>query len=331
MLARKACVGISITDRAIKAAWIKLDKQDKSFRAYEIEPLDEGIIENGRVKDEASLLDALERLVERGNFKKQNVHLALPGSLSTLRFLHFPQVSKYKLNKLIRFEVRHNMFLPYDDPVFDYIILPSQQDDEAEMTISDDNTAEEAEAVPEQPDNHTRILLVTASKADLMQYVDILKKAKLKAKSIELDALALYRFLSSTDAAIADSTCMLLNVSNSQTDVSIFDKGYIQISRSIDINLALTSTTTYNFEFNELASEIERIINFYTYSMSNREHELDIIYMFGDSEHLPDIAKFLNELLNIEVMKANELDFVPPNDLNNMYAVPAGLSLKGVM
>lgn len=328
MFGKKAYVGISITDQAIKVAWIKPGKRRASFRAHGIERLEAGIIENGKVMDEAQFLEALHRLVKRYKFKGKKVHLSLPSSLSTIRFLNFPVVAKRKLSKLIRFEVMHNMFLPYDDPIYDYSVLPTFIDAEITPVASTVSEDEEETMIVER---QNRIMLVTASKASIMQYTHLLKKAKLKVKSIELDALALYRFLYSTNDTISQKTCMILNVSNDQTDVSIFNQGYLKLSRSIDINLALASTTTYHYEFNELASEMERILNFYTYSMNNRQDEVETIYMFGDSEQLSDVAEHLSEVLNIEVLQGSEFGFATPVALNDAYAVPAGLSLKGVV
>lgn len=328
MFGTKAYVGVSITDKAIKAAWIKRGKRKTSFRAQAIEPLEDGIINNGTIMDEALLLDALHRLVKRGKFKGKKVHLALPNSLSTLRFLNFPIVSKRKLDKLVHFEVMHNMFLPYEDPVYDYIVLPTHVDAEITPVAGTVGLKDEEKVVLQR---QQRLMLVTASRTTLSQYTELLKKAKLKVKSIELDALALYRFLRSTNHAGAKQTCMTLNVSNEQTNVSIFNEGYIKLSRSIEVNLAVTSNSTYNYEFNELASEIERILSFYTYSLNNRNDAVETIYMFGESEHLSDIASYLSELLNVEVLQGSEIGFASPVVLNDLYAVPAGLSLKGVM
>lgn len=323
MFGRKSYIGISISENKIKATKVKAGRRRHAIRAHGIEELAEGIIENGKIMDEDALLNALQRLRRRGKFKRKQVNLALPEGLAMVRYIHLPSVSRSKLKKMIDFEVKHNMFLPYDDPFYDYIILPAA----VKTTPAPQGNEERTHHVQKQ----SRIMLVTASRSAVMQYVSLLRKAKFKVKSIELDSIALYRFLLKMNRSLAKRTFMILNIADDKTDVSIFNQGYVNITRSIEFNLTLAPATTYQAEFNQLASELERIISFYTYSMNNRNDEIDAIYVFGDTEHLDEVSSYIHTFLQKKVVLASDIGFASPVILNNMYAVPIGLSLKGAM
>lgn len=321
MFRRKPNAGLSVTDECLKLSIVRKRGQKIVLATHRTETLPEGVIKDGKILDESKLLQSIKKLVH--DLKHKHIHLTLPNALTMIRFMNFPNVPIKSLRKLIRFEVEHQMFFPFSDPEFNYIIQPINHS----MSYEQDER---------------QVMLIAASKSVLNQYVSLFERAKLRVASIELDAMSLFRLLAHVEGEISDTTLMTINVMNEQTDISVYKDSYIKITRSVPLDFSIQTSTSYNHEYSQLVGEIERIISFYTYSMNHREEKIKKIYVFGDVANLDDIIEFIRQHIQIEVVSMNHKPIVikharkKHHDVEDAhigvawsYAVSMGLSLKG--
>jgi hypothetical protein len=305
-----------------------------------------------------------------------------------VRFLKLPDIPLNDLKKLIDFEVKNNIHLPFDRPFYDFLKMNGTQEKGGRFlkakpvktlpgeSPSDNDLEEESsflEAAPaqqgggldglnlfdsgeqeSQPSHQEKLqcdVMLVASPLDLIEeYVSVAQAAGLTALSIEFKALSLYRIIEKTGLIPYDGTFVVVDINDYAVDLSIFHTGQLKITRNIPMNFQLTQSTEQQDQIGlllqfsdlksqlldavtELSSELERLMNFFRYSLNNRNQEFDHIVVSGDVETLPEIIPILKERFAQEIVPmytpavqadAQDYDRVFPS-----IAVPIGLALRG--
>jgi Tfp pilus assembly PilM family ATPase len=138
------------------------------------------------------------------------------------------------------------------------------------------------------------------------------------------------------------------------SDLSIFHESQLKITRSIPLDFTLGAEISkvveeeqemfhsfvdqdYDFKnvCNDLAYEIERLMNFYRYTLNNREHEFSLLLIAGDVPRLKDIMENITGRLTFKISIMAPVGFIsnsPFSELVDIFpsiAVPIGLALRG--
>lgn len=386
-------LGIEMNDNSIKLAEMRFGAgQSPEICKVMSEPIPQGIIDDGKINDPIKLIVTLQGLVARFEPRSKNVHMVIPSQSVMVRFMKFPDVPVKDLAKIIEFEMKHSIHLPFEDPTYDFIKLnesetnksvrtiyprkkkssslasPSMQELEAAAAKEAGNadpfrnwdTASDQEKAAPQCD----VMLIAASKSFLAQYTDVIEAAGLKPVSAEIKALSLFRLVQSSGIVDPNSTFLLVEIGHGATDLSIFHEGQLKITRNVTIrfqteagsNHAPTSARDSNpligglfadFEqeepdpnpdirngCNELAHELERLMNFYRYTLNNRDHDLSRIVLSGDITNIDMAADIMNERLNAQRIILLRADFrgeafSEGQSVYPHYNVPIGLALRG--
>jgi type IV pilus assembly protein PilM len=151
--------------------------------------------------------------------------------------------------------------------------------------------------------------------------------------------------------ADAQSTILFIDLNEHLADVSIFHNQQLKITRTIPMNFVADSKNSVSEEdkemFNEfmnqdsdfdnackdLSFEVERLMNFYRYTLNNRDHEFSKVLISGDVLQLVEIANDLAKRLPCEIslMRSEHIQSAHPqfSDLFPSIAVPIGLALRG--
>lgn len=305
----RQAVGIHITDAAISLVEMGLrGKRPKVLKAGS-EPLPEGVVSEGWIKDENRLSERLLSLVQRLKVKARNAYLLVPGEQCMLRFISLPAVDDKELRKLVDFEVRNNIYLPFERPVYDYYRIPASAN------------ANHGGTIAEREQQQCQVT-VAAAPQDLVQaYAAAVKKAGLRAFSVEIKALALLRYVTyiRRGSGSLPETFLCLDANEGLVDVHIYHGGVLRFSRNIPPHAE------------EIPEEVEKLRDFFRYTLNHREQEIDQIFISGDQQGLLELA----DLLSIRLRADAEVLglFLPGSSVEESagYTVAAGLALKGVM
>lgn len=203
----------------------------------------------------------------------------------------------------------------------------------------------------EQEKKMCDVLLTAAPRAMIEQYMQVVQSvSKLKVKSIEIKALSLLRLMQHAQLLPEDAACLSVDINDTSADLSIFHNGQLKITRSIPVsmeNAAVQRTMLEDSLFsqfmnpeaefqsscNDLAHEIERLMNFYRYSLNHRDQQFQQIYLSGDVERLSDAAAIISDRLSlpVHVLYSELLQSKAVSMKTNfpIYAVPIGLALRG--
>lgn len=378
-------LGIEITDSMIKAAEMSIKKRKlPQLNSFECERLQEKTVDDGRILNAGSVTRAIETICSRMDTKCKNVHMVIPSQSVMVRFLKFPDIPQQDLAKLIDFEIKHNIHLPFEDPIYDFIKLNENEPSKVATLekkekkksktkkSSDEETFQQAAASKDAGfdlrsidnlfgDSQTNseeeklqcdVMLVIAPGELVKEYMEVAHAAGLKVKSLEIKALSLFRVMETSNLCDPKSTCLVVDINEKASDLSIFHDGLLKITRSVPVSFLPTSKSKetrseidsmfadfadpdedFRTACQDLSHELERLINFYRYSLNNRNQEFGQLLLSGDVLRLNEIGEVLGQRLNLKVktlyspkVQANHLLFY---EMFPVYAVPIGLALRG--
>jgi Tfp pilus assembly PilM family ATPase len=370
-------LGIEISDYAVKLAEVRIPARGRPEMIHSaVERLPEGAVTEGRIQDRDEVLLALRKIVSRKEFRTRNVHMILPGTLVTVRFMKMPDLPEAELRKVIDFEVRHNMHLPFDNPVYDFVKIngsappprirrkkkrkqknsdapghPLKGMEEAAAAlepafgagafIPDADSMTNAEADVPQCD----VMLAAVPREQACEYAEIIREAGLRIRSLEIKPFSLLRLLSGLGRSGESGAVMAVDVGENAADFSVFYGRELKITRNIPVNFgsdagklsaSLFEETDADYGFRaacfDLADEIERLMNFYRYSLNHREHEFGCVLLLGDAPRLAEIGSLLSERLTTEVRLIEPAAVSSPvPQFERQFpalAVPIGLALR---
>ena len=193
---------------------------------------------------------------------------------------------------------------------------------------------------PSKSDNNYRILLTAAPKSLVARYIDIFKRAQLNLLSLETEAFALSRSLIGNDR----STVMIVDVGATTADICIIEEGVPILNRGIDtggefITKTIMNSLNVNQEraeqfkrdfglssggamnvpdviqksLNSIINEIKYVFELYKRQGDNK---IDKIVLTGGSAFLPNLPKYLSDLLDLQVVIGDPWDrIIYPLDL----------------
>jgi type IV pilus assembly protein PilM len=379
LFSTSSTLGLEITDQAVKIVELKLRKNNRPMVGkMAMEKLPKQVVVDGRIKDMPSLLLTLQTLISRHNLKRRKIHMVVPSQAMTVRYLKLPDLPDEELRKIVEFEVKHNIHLPFDDPYFDFCKLNgvnnkksafkkvkrqkmNQQEPQEVLFMNEAAAASESslddlyKSVPPEIKSESSqcdVMLVAAPKEVVEEYRLLIQSVGMELISVEIKALSLFRLIRLSVFNDPQHTFLLVDINGHISELSIFHDQQLKITRTVplefreqavqpqetELDLSLPGLTEGDTDFtnssNELAHELERLINFYRYTLNHRNQEFDHIVVSGDVPRMDEIRAFLQERLSIKVIDLlpNALDY-PENEYDPaakaLFTVPIGLALRG--
>lgn len=306
------------------------------------------VIVDGKVKQVDTLAGLLRDTMRAHHIRCKKTHLVVPSQFVLIRQLQLPDLPKKQLCKVIDFELQNSIHLPFEDPVYDFVKLGPAHHHEVAATIEEGFS---------QPHPEAEVTLIASSRSAVDPVVAAATKAGLKPVSVDIRALALARAYHKFGADVGQKTTMFVDVGESSTDLHIFSGRTLKFTRNIPMLLEsykvnrqldkpmqalemvtyFQENTNYGSFTQDLAYEIERSVNFFTYTLNNREEAISRIVLSGLLPESGVFAHYLQERLPemvVEVMPFQQLNLsaslqAEPVNLYE-YAIPIGLALKEV-
>lgn len=346
-------MGIEITDYAVKVVLVSNHNSENiKLLAYTIEPLVGPCMEEGKIVDSFSLLQSIQIAVNRIDIKYKKAHFALPSPIVMVRFLKLPDLPKKDMDKLVDFEMKHNIHLPFEQPYYDYMKvtglsekqLKNKRSSSKSKVKSSKESQQQAAAAQSDPlfgltsgtqleesllsmdqttDQLCELVLIAAPGEKVEEYSQLIRNAQVEVSSMEIKPLSLFRTVQQIDnnAELTNQTFLLIDLGRTASDVSIFHESQLKITRNIYINfplgmdskaelgeddpLSFLNITGGDNDFtnacNELVHELERLVNFYRYTLNNRDHEFKRVIVSGDVERMDEIRSYVEERLERKV------------------------------
>ncbi|MDP6636621.1 MAG: type IV pilus assembly protein PilM [Phycisphaerae bacterium] len=305
MARAKSVWGIDIGQCALKA--LKLSDADGQFQVDAFEVIEHPENLRGPDVDRSEVfINALGQFLAKNDVSNSTVAVSVPGQSSFMRFVKLPPVEPKRIPSIVRFEAEQQIPFPIDEVVWRW------------QTFHD----------PDSPDVEVGIFAM--KRMEIAEMLATMAFASLKVDLVQMAPLALYNFMCADGQLATDGATLLADVGADKTDLVVADGPRIW-TRTIQIggnnftealvrafklsfgkaeSLKRTAATSKYARqvfqamrpvFADLVQEIQRSIGYYT--SLHRESRFKRVLGLGNGFRLPGLQKFLEQNLNIPVVK----------------------------
>lgn len=169
----KSIIGCEITTNEIRAVELTKENGFYNILAMGYMPLEEGIVEEGFIRDADRFNSAITQLLASGNFQTTDVAVAVNNENVLMRYASFPKVDSDKLRNMVLLQAQEFIPIPIQEMEVDYVVAGETKDD--------DDVAQ------------TNVMLIAARRQMLEGYINIFTASKLQIQDIDSSLLAYCR------------------------------------------------------------------------------------------------------------------------------------------
>ncbi|MFJ3387395.1 type IV pilus biogenesis protein PilM [Lysinibacillus sp. NPDC086135] len=317
---KKSHVSIEIKDYILRAIVAK-GADPSQWKGYEM-PLAQGIVEGSVIQDEMELFDVMKNDVAKWAGKKQNARIFVPDTSVLLKsFEHPDDIEWNELKGYVEMELGQSIHLPFQDPLID-VYDPNPNDGQA--------------------------MLFAAPSEEVTKMIGLLLDATLDPQAADIRALCNIRLLEYLQLIKDERTYLIADWSINELSISIFSFGQLEFLRyqSFDTDLSKwkpEEIEEYRFSYHSEVEdeyrmiltdqmlEIDRIMNFFKFSLHKGEKSVDEIIILGDNPLLSTVKEFLENNFSIPIIMLNDsiIQKTFPQ-FSEKFASLIGLALKEV-
>ncbi|MBU9711017.1 type IV pilus biogenesis protein PilM [Evansella tamaricis] len=323
-LQKKASNAIQIKDHAIRYVAAK-NPSISAVKSFGEKFLPKGIIEKGKIVDEKAFDDILEECVKEWKLKNKEVKFFTPDSSVFFRKLTIPlDIPDDEVRGYLNFEIGTSIHLPFEDAYFDFHFLPQTSEENRE------------------------ILFFATPEALMKQYRKKLEEFKLKPIVADVSSLCIYNLFSILGMADEKEHYLVVEWDLTSINLSIFHQHIPVFMRNITqnfeeddwemgrwgevVDLHCKDKEKIEMQIKDNLSEMERVMNFYKYSLHQGEKEITTILVVGDHPMLASIKKSISEY-DVPMISLNERELgfhYEKLGIHSNYMLPLSLCLKEV-
>lgn len=311
-------IGLDIGTENVKLAEVNFDRGRPRLLTAGLQPIPDGLVEDGRIADDSSFLELLRRLVSCSGAVSRNAILALGGRAVFAREVLFPVMSDSELREAVKWDMEK--YVPYDPGSFYYdFALAGTTESKLEM----------------------RVLIAAVPKRIIQTVAALVKAVGFRPFAIDIEPLALYRTLEGAHNSA------VLDIGGTVSQIIVFRQGSPAVMRTIEIggrSFAGTdlpecpSVTPNPLErvVRELIRETQHTIE--AYCAHDKEGVVNSLFLTGGAaslKHLPcyfaarmDMPVLQHQpMLRLETAESLDKDYI--TRLAPQLAVAIGLALRG--
>lgn len=267
---------------------------------YEEHIIPHGIITDGRIMNSDALSLILDECVTKWGIKGRKIRFTIPDSHVVIRKVSVPaDLEDDEIRGHLYVEIGSKIHLPFEEAVFDYVVLNN--------------------------DGKIQELILFASSEELVeQYTDILEGAKLKPVVADISSLCCYRLYRNLMKEENIVTSLLIQFDLTSENFCIFkDDKPIFMRNLLREDMEERRKEDIYIVADEMLKEIEHVVNFYRYSLTQGSEEVNQFIITGDHPNLGAIFKQLKANLVTPITLLSADDTIPYS-----FHLAAGLALK---
>ncbi|MBI4708840.1 MAG: type IV pilus assembly protein PilM [Candidatus Portnoybacteria bacterium] len=354
-LNKSSAFGLDLSDLSIKLAWLKKSGGKIKFASFGRQEISSGVIEEGKIKKEAELIDLIKKAVSQTKGEKIKTRFcvaSLPETESYIRVVQLPKMKQEEMAEAIKWELEANIPVSVNDVYFDWQIIQNNFNEK----------------------DHSDILIGALPKTLVDPYLSAIRKAGLEPLVFEIESVATGRALIKKEAWSeplmiidlgAKRTCFIL-----WAGASIWFTSSVPISNNLLIDdiakaLQVPYDKAKDLKFKtgldeagkedgkiysaleprllELVGETRKYLDYYKTAIAPRCKEqccIKKILLCGGGANLKGLPVFLSSRLKLEVAIGNPWVNIFQADNKNLprlsfsdslaYTTSLGLALRGL-
>jgi type IV pilus assembly protein PilM len=318
-------INLIINDHSIRFLELKQTNPPTALKWGE-RLLPPGLINEGKIIDHESLENIIEECLDEWKLRKRTVRFTVPDPLVIIRKVAIPiDIAEDEIKNYLYLEIGSSIHLPFEDPVFD--VYPLQVSDQKK-----------------------EILLFASPEKYVMEFADLLSGLKLNPIAADITPLALYRLYHALELNNEDERLFNVQFNLTSVTMSVFENQIPQFMRHFPMDfeskkweVKLDSTGFYDykytgefnqlkFQFAEMYKEMNKLMDFYRYSLQNGKQEVTKILLSGDHPLLDMISIEMMESFDVPVqtLSAEGISNVKNKTVPQTHLLALGLALKEV-
>jgi type IV pilus assembly protein PilM len=318
-------INIVLTDHSIRMLELKQVNPPAAQRWSE-RFLPPGIITEGKITDLDSLANILDECIQDWKIQRRQVRFLVPDQLVIIRKVSVPvEIRDDEIQGYLYLELGSSIHLPFEEPVFDYYSL--------------------------DVNGKTRdLLLFAAPEQQVMEYSKLLSKLKLDPVAADISPLALYRLYNQLDLARVNEVLFTVQFDLTSVNLTIFQENIPLVMRQFDLPFNIdhwdiktdrSGRLVFRYtgdmdelviQFEDIFREINKLTDFYRYSLNNEQKDITKFLLNGDHPMLSAIKEEMKERFEIpvDVITLETETKGHRNQTPISLLLPLGLALKGV-
>lgn len=301
-------------------------------------PLPAGLVENGKVIDELQFYEFMTDVVDEWKMKHAYVRFYVPDSLVIMRHVEFPaHLQGEEIIDYFMLEVGESIHFPFDDPLFDLHVVTDGEFSGDGEDYEQDQTTEMRKAT-----------LFAAPEEEVRKFTDLFDDLSLKPVVADVRSLGVYRFFHQIGLSKEDKTYLFFELNLTSVNISIFSEHQIGLLRYQQLGIAVENWSyqadadgkllwQYRSDSEEMKrvieeqiDELERMMNFYRYSLYKGQKKIDEIIVLGDHPHLAHVVRQIEQHYELPLNLLKAYTSQTKEEAIAQPFVPAlGLALKG--
>ena len=205
-------IGLDIGTSMIKAVKVSKSKTGYVLEQYAIEPLEDGVIQSGEIRNPSALAQAAKAAIDRCKPMDRHVVVALPNFSILSDIMTMDLKSEKEMREAVLIEAERISPFDMTEVEIDYAVL--DRDEEAKKM---------------------RVLMVAAKQDIILSFVDFLGEAGLRPTIIDVDLFALANLYHLNYEVEKYPSCILLNIGTESTMAVFLQNGKFHSSRDINV------------------------------------------------------------------------------------------------
>ncbi|MFK7788784.1 MAG: type IV pilus assembly protein PilM [Phycisphaeraceae bacterium] len=307
MSTKKEAWGIEVGAQAIKAMKLGRSGNGVVLLDFDCMPFKQ-VLTTPDLNVEEAIRVNLDALATKHEFDKSTVVVSVPGHMAFARFAKLPPIESSKVKSIVAYEAQQQIPFPIDEVEWDYQVF-AQED---------------------APDIEVGIFAIT--KERVAKFLSNYRSVGLRVDLLTLSPVAVYNAFANENAGGTGhgSGTVYLDIGTTSTDIIVVEDETIwlrtlplggnhftqSLMKQFKISFAKAeklkleaATSKYAKQiyqamrgvFNDLVTEIERSLGFYT--SLNRDAELTQIVGVGSTWKLPGLQKYIKQNTRMQVIR----------------------------
>ncbi len=307
MSTKKEAWGIEVGVQAIKAMKLGRSGNGVTLLDFDCMPFKQ-VLTTPDLNVEEAIRVNLDALATKHEFDKSTVVVSVPGHMAFARFAKLPPIESSKVKSIVAYEAQQQIPFPIDEVEWDYQVF-AQED---------------------APDIEVGIFAIT--KERVAKFLSNYRSVGLRVDMLTLSPVAVYNAFANENAGGTGhgSGTVYLDIGTTSTDIIVVEDETIwlrtlplggnhftqALMKQFKISFAKAeklkleaATSKYAKQiyqamrgvFNDLVTEIERSLGFYT--SLNRDAELTQIVGVGSTWKLPGLQKYIKQNTRMQVIR----------------------------
>lgn len=209
---QESMIGLDIGSSMIKAAKMTMKGKEYILESFALEPIEEGAIQSGEVKNPSSLAQSSINAVRNCDKSLKDVVIALPNYSILSDVLTMDLIPDKEIREAVLVEAERISPFDISEVEIDYEVL--ERNEEAKQMS---------------------VLMVVSKNDIILTFVDCMNEAGLRTVIMDVDLFALINIYHLNYDTRKYSSCILINIGTESTDAAFLQNGVFHSSRDIPI------------------------------------------------------------------------------------------------